>query len=160
MGLPTLREKIAQSLCREDVDERDVVYLLVEIGKYLERGDLAKQHLGDPDYLKLDRNNYLAVVFFRNCVAHAEKEHGKIPDAVSAAFDKALDVKAAADADKEIMEVLKAELDLFAEKVNAPKLVAWKQFELRLKLVLAEQPVKIGGDKLLCYDQNGSLRTF
>lgn len=80
MGLPSLKQKIADKLVQGSLSEADVVYLLIEMVKYIERSDANKDHLRNPEDLALDAS-FPSLYFFRNWAAHTEKDRGKHPTA-------------------------------------------------------------------------------
>lgn len=138
MGLTSLKQKILNKLTQESYSEEDVVYLLMEIGKYLERSE---KGLSDSDDMKLNRSDYKVIMFFRNWVAHTEKDRGKIPENLLRSFKKVLDGHSGG-VEEEIFKFLKNEIEKFQSKIDGGK-INWEDFCASLKLVLAEQPVRI-----------------
>ena len=141
MGLPSLGQKIQEVFKQEKYSEGEVLYLIIEMGKYLERSgkDL------DPTITeKLDANNFSTIKFFRNWVAHPSIE-GPVPGPILYVFNSVLD-KDNKGAEETLFSLLKEEIDRFCTTTrldtNKDK-INWDSFFQSLKHVLAEQPVKI-----------------
>jgi len=141
MGLISLEKKIGNKLvATKNFSEEDVVYLLVEMGKYLER---SKKDLGDSNDLKLKANDFKIVCFFRDWVAHTEKDRGKIPDDILQNFEKILSGQVVG-VEEELFELLKNEIEKFNDVIGGSEIkINWGSFHDSLKRVLSEQPAKV-----------------
>ena len=76
MGLLNLREKITIATADSAFSEKEILYLIVEVRKYIERGN---KSLGDANELKLDSNNYHTIKFFRDWAVHPQKHFSDVP---------------------------------------------------------------------------------
>lgn len=143
MGLPSLKQKIADRLSKENHSQAEVLYLLIEMGKYLERSKNEKKYLGDPDDLRLKISEYPNIMFFRNWVAHTEKDHGAIPEGISESLEKALDGENQEGAERELFLQLTNEIEKFAGELHLDVMINLHTFVESLKCILAEQPVTL-----------------
>lgn len=140
MGLRSLKEKICTKFSQNSYQEEDVIYLLVEIGKYLERSE---KDSNDPDEKKLNINEYQIIMFFRNWAVHTEKDRGKIPENILQYFKKVLSGKITG-IDEELFALLKNEIKKFHSTMGCNEIkIDWENFHYNLKHILAEQPVKV-----------------
>lgn len=139
MGKASLLEKLSihiASFETQSILEKDVVYMFIEIGKYLEH---------DKDIV-----SYPSINFFRNWISHPRKEKtSSIPDALKNAIQ--LSASHAEIEEVFIQTVLELRKDLVAfckEKgLNTilEKDDIWHTYNQKLFGVLAEQPI--------CFDQ-------
>ena len=161
MGLQTLNEKIKNWFKQENYSEEDVLYLLVEMGKYLERSG---KNLGDPVEIKrLYENDFHTIKFFRNWVAHPNIDR-YVPRYVLDVIEKGISNKDNQEVEKTLFILLKDEIARFCETIrpdiNIDKM-NWDRFFYSLKHILTEQSVDIshnGKIYSLCYDKSLTLR--
>lgn len=130
--------------------EADVVYLFIEIGKYLEQ----------------NKNfNFPLIKFYRNWIAHSQINNTHLADDISTALNQALTSSEAGDGVtmiKKVMEViskerLKKELGDYFDMTSLPKdilnIQSWKDFLRLLVGVLIDVPVEfVGLQKLKSFE--------
>lgn len=155
MGLISLKEKIKRKLAQKNYSEADVLYLLVEIGKYLERSE---KNLGDPTDMELNEDDYPTVMFFRNWVAHTEKERGVIPESVLINL-KRVSGEDNQKVEEELFKLLVDEIIKFRNAIGVIEdnkgEINWDSFFDCLKHILAGQRVKISHEeKYVGYDSD------
>lgn len=155
MGLPNLRDKIKRKLQKEDYSEEDVLYLLVEIRKYLER---SSKDLRDSTELKIKEGGYPTIKLFRDWACHPKKHSSDISKETLLLLEKA----ASGDEKSEckLLKQLSGEIIKFHEQIKSDDVdckINWEIFFKSLKNILSEQPLEIKANtKSICY--NDSLR--
>ena len=159
MGLLNLKEKIKKQIVEKHTQnewsESDVLYLLVEMGKYIERSG---KDLGDPNESKLNEDDFEAFMFFRNWVAHTEKERGKIPERILVILNEVKD-SGNKEAEGKLLGLLVEEIKKICGKIGIEASIAWEDFFDKLKHILTEQPIKISdGVKYVGYEDDLVLR--
>jgi hypothetical protein len=150
MGFHSLKEKINDALQQDQNDEPTVLYLLVEMRKYIERG--TKTHLLESGVVSLDPKEFTTIKFFRDWAVHTEKdENKKLPDELLQALSSELMVK---ENGNQPFSMLENEMKSFTKLVG---IQFWKDgspqiqcFEMSLRRILSEQPVAldIGNTKI------------
>lgn len=114
------------------IEEKDVIYILIEIGKFLEREDNAQ--------------NYPPLMFFRNWVAHTRKDRlGDIPDDLRRIVENGDSVEEIKAVLLMVVEELRRGINNFCSDKNLPPILenenTWDSFRDSLLLVLEEQPL-------------------
>lgn len=157
MGLPSLKQKIQDKLGQKNYSEEDVLYLLVEMGKYLERSG---KEFDDPIELKVNKNGFSAIVFFRNWVAHPNIDR-YIPENILVNL-KNVSSKDNQETEKELFNLLVGGITKFCKASNIEVNINWDSFLARLRYVLAEQPVEVSHEEkfVVGYDVSLTLRKF
>lgn len=143
MGLLNLSQKIEKVFKRNNFSEEEVVYLLIEIGKYIERSG---KNLDQTITEKLDKNDLSTIKFFRNWIAHPSIDN-PVPEHILFIFTNILE-KDKKEAEEELFSLLKEEMSMFCDiaRINTDKdKINWSSFFEGLKHILSEQPVKIMG---------------
>lgn len=150
MGLLSLKQKIQKKLGQKNYSEEDVLYSLVEMGKYLERSG---KELGDPVELKVNKNDFSAIMFFRNWVAHPNIDR-YIPEKILVNL-KNVSNKDNQETEKELFNLLVDEITKFCKASNIEAKINWDNFFACLRYILAEQPVEVSHEeKFVSYDDD------
>jgi hypothetical protein len=160
MGLRSLRDKVGDKLAEGEWTEANVLYVLVEMRKYIERSGNNKAHLHEKDDVLLKSGDYPAVRFFRNWVAHTEKENNDIPNEISVILRKILTGGKQQDVEQELFSLLREEINKYTIGLYGKGFQAkLKGFFETLKLILAEQPVTLHPEqRRVGYDSSLTLR--
>lgn len=153
MALLNLRNKIESKFNEENYSESDVLYLIIEIRKYLER---SAKDLGDPAEIKLNEGDYPTIKFFRNWVAHPEKHDTDISKNILDQL-KMISANNNEEIEKKIFNFLVEEITKFINEINPSNRyinsINWDSFLYNLKGILVEQPIKISSSsKYVGYD--------
>lgn len=143
MGLRSLQDKIHAQLSAGDWSEANVVYVLVEMGKYMERSTSGAGHLGNAKQdIVIKTAEHPAIRFFRDWAAHTEKTFDNIPKGIADLLSKLLNKADPDEVAAALFEVLTTDIIAFSARLYGkdclPKLDG---FIDSLKPVLAEQPV-------------------
>ncbi len=158
MGLRSLKSKIETELKQSEFSEADVVYLIVEIRKYIERSD---KNLGDPEDIKVDSKKFETIRFFRNWIAHPEKHSTDLSTGVDTILTNLETDKSAGEA---LEQLLISEIRTFCSDTNTDhtrleNLDDTKFFQ-SLREILHEQPIQRNDGKVIGYDDNLRLVVF
>lgn len=161
MGMPSLKQKI-QTCFQEDLNkESSVLYLLVEMGKYLERSN--KEHLADQGEIRLNAKDYKTIILFRHWVAHTEITRTKnLPGDLKSIL---LSHKFQENNGAQLYKKLINEIEDFTEKLRIKIPKQWTGvFLYHLKNILAEQPLVINTDRgiitLTIDEENHAIQRF
>lgn len=159
MGLPSLEQKIQKGLEQKNYSEGDVLYLMVEMGKYLERSG---KDLDPTIAVKLNPNDFRTITFFRNWAAHPVIDR-PIPEYISQIF-RGMSEKDSRETEEVLFSLLREEIGRFCDitrlDINKNE-INWDSFFDSLKKVLAEQPVQISyKGKYIGYDEALTLKMF
>jgi hypothetical protein len=136
MGQHEIVEKLRLEFDREITSERQVVYILVEIGKLLEHGDA--------------KGTYPTISFYRNWVAHTKLDRSAVADSLVQLFDDYITSNntTASDKLKEIVSplTLRQELKTFLAHHDltfscCENGVLWKRFVKYLAEIIDETPL-------------------
>ena len=154
MGQKSILDKLVillSSLGSNCIEEKDVIYILIEIGKFLEREN--------------NPHNYPPVMFFRNWVAHTRKDRvGDIPDDLKVVVENSDSIEEIlAVLLREFQELRKAITNFCADK-NLPSIFenddSWDSFQDSLLLVLEEQPLLFKNNKNRMVEIRGISQAF
>lgn len=136
--LISLREKLA-TCAQQSPTETVVLYLLVEIGKYIERGN-------DPRFREENGNRFAAnelpaIKFFRDWVAHPSKVRNGTLDVAIRDILHSRDFVTSEGS--QLFSLLKCEMSEFAERLgfSFPPDLWWDAFNESLRRILSEQPI-------------------
>lgn len=155
MGLINLKDKIQNKITEHPFSECGVLYILIEIRKFIERGN---KDLGDPNDLQLSEKDYPVINFFRNWVSHTQKNLPP-PDNISSLLESFSNGNT--DSEIELFNLLKSEIETFCKSIKCNdtiiKRIDWDSFWYCLKCILAEQPVMLLNKKWVKYNDSLSL---
>lgn len=154
MGQKSILDKLVillSSLGSNRIEEKDVIYILIEIGKFLEREN--------------NPQNYPPIMFFRNWVAHTRKDRiGDIPDHIKGVVEKSDSIEEIKGVLlREVQELRKA-ITTFCVDKNLPSILenddSWDSFRDSLLLVLEEQPLLFKNNKNRTIEIRGISQAF
>jgi|CXWL01.1.fsa_nt_gi hypothetical protein len=153
MGLQSLQLKIKDTLEQDTYTQKDVLYTIAELYKYLER---SKKGLGDSDDLKLDEKEYQTIKFFRNWMLHPRKDSNDIPEDIKSLLEKISDGDNN-EIDQQLFELLKKEIDNFYKNIKGKDKIKWSSFSSSLKNILVEQPIKLSEECRVGYKDDSLI---
>lgn len=147
MGLQSLQSKIKESLEQDTYTQKDVLYIIAQIYKYLER---SQKNLGDPNDLKLKQDEYKTIKFFRNWALHAHKHSHDISEEILGLL-KNISTGDNILIEKKLFTLLGDEIKKFYNKLINNKDIKLDNFFESLKEILSEQPIKLNNDEYVGY---------
>lgn len=158
MGLKSLQKKISESVTNSDFNEKDIVYLIVEIRKYIERSE---KNLGDPEDIKVYPKKFQTIRFFRNWISHPEKHSTDLSAEVDTLLTKLETDESAGVA---LEQMLVDEIKTFCSDTNTDftrlENLDGTRFFQSLREILHEQPIQRNDGKVIGYDDNLKLVVF
>jgi hypothetical protein len=152
MGLPSLREKIAYKLQSSVYTEESVLYIIVEIIKYIERSQ-PRRSLGDPDEMKVDETKFETIKFYRNWIVHPEKHSSDLSKEVLLELSGVRVGRDDEDHSLALEKLLGDEILAFCSDISITGIDVGHLndggFYESLKLILREQPIeRIDGSRI------------
>jgi hypothetical protein len=161
MGLRSLKSKIETKLKQSEFSETDVVYLIIEIRKYIERS--GRSYLHNPEDVEIEQSGYDTLNFIRNWIAHTE-HYNELKGDTKTILEN---LHTSEDNDMQQAQLLKnliSEINNFCSAVGIDTRYTANlnqgSFEHSLKEVLAEQPVLRADKTRVGYGENLKLKTF